>query len=87
VIYKGFGCVDPNIACAQRISDSTGYPLLNSYDSAGGYKDWYVTTFQKLGLTIEVGDESVPYNELINYLPQMYEQNKDVLNIATQCAQ
>ncbi|MDE6361716.1 MAG: hypothetical protein K2L53_01935, partial [Clostridia bacterium] len=64
-----------------------GYPLLNSYNSAGGYKDWYVATFQKLGLTIEVGDESVPYGDLINYLPQMYQQNKDVLDIATQCAQ
>ncbi|MDE7349300.1 MAG: hypothetical protein K2N53_06520 [Clostridia bacterium] len=87
VIYKGFGCVDPNLDCAQKISDSTGYPLLNSYNSAGGYKDWYVATFQKLGLTIEVGDESVPYGDLINYLPQMYQQNKDVLDIATQCAQ
>ena len=87
VIYKGFGCVDPNLDCAQKISDSTGYPLQNSYNSAGGYKDWYVATFQKLGLTVEVGDESLSYNELINFLPQIYQQNKDVLNIATQCAQ
>ncbi len=87
VIYKGFGCVDPNLNCAQKISDSTGYPLLNSYNSAGGYKDWYVATFQKLGLTIEVGDDSTPYSQLINFLPQIYEQNKNVLNIATKCAQ
>lgn len=87
VIYKGFGCVDPNIPCAQRISDATGYPLYDSYGSAGGYKDWYVATFQKLGLTIEVGDDGVPYDKLIDYLPQIYQQNKDVLNIATQCAQ
>ena len=87
VIYKGFGCVDPNIQCAQRISDATGYPLYDSYGSAGGYKDWYVATFQKLGLTIEVGGDDVPYDKLIDYLPQIYQQNKDVLNIATQCAQ
>ncbi len=87
VIYKGFGCVDPNIECAERISKSTGYPLLNSYDSAGGYKDWYVTTFQKLGLTIEVGNSDVAYENLIDYLPQIYEQNANVLSIATECAQ
>lgn len=87
VIYKGFGCVDKDVECAQRISDSTGYPLLNSYNSVGGYKDWYVATFQKLGLTIEVGDENVPYAQLIDYLPQIYAQNKKVLSIATECAQ
>lgn len=86
VIYKGFGCVDPNIDCAQRIADATGYPLLNSYDSAGGYKDWYVTTFQKLGLTIEVGDASVAYDRLIDYLPEIYAQNAGVLSIATACS-
>ncbi|MBD5100892.1 MAG: hypothetical protein HDT29_06525 [Clostridiales bacterium] len=87
VIYKGFGCIDNGVECAQRISDSTGYPLLNSYNSVGGYKDWYVATFQKLGLTIEVGDENVAYAQLIDYLPQIYEQNANVLNIATECAQ
>ncbi|MDE5990879.1 MAG: hypothetical protein K2H36_04790, partial [Clostridia bacterium] len=87
VIYKGFGCVDNGKVCAQRISDSTGYPLLDSFDSAGGYKDWYVATFQKLGLTIEVGNENIPYAQLIDYLPQIYDQNANVLNIATECAQ
>lgn len=87
VIYKGFGCIDNGVECAQRISDSTGYPLLNSYNSVGGYKDWYVATFQKLGLTIEVGDENVAYAQLIDYLPQIYEQNANVLNIATECSQ
>lgn len=87
VIYKGFGCIDPDVECAQRIADSTGYPLLDSSDSAGGYKDWYVATFQKLGLTIEVGDNDTPYDKLIDFLPQIYEHNENVLNIATECAQ
>ena len=87
VIYKGFGCIDNGKECAQKISDTTGYPLLDSFDSAGGYKDWYVATFQKLGLTIEVGDENTPYSQLIDYLPQIYERNSNVLNISTQCAQ
>ncbi len=87
VIYKGFGCVDNGVDCAQKISDSTGYPLLNSYGSAGGYKDWYVATFQKLGLTVEVGNDDVAYSQLIDYLPEIYRRNSDVLNIASECAQ
>lgn len=87
VIYRGFGCIDGDTECARRISQSTGYPLLSSYGSAGGYKDWYVATTQKLGLTVEVGDENVEYSALIDYLPQIYQRNADVLNIATECAQ
>lgn len=86
VIYKGFSCLDPNPQSAQMISNITDYPLLDSYDSTGGYKDWYVATFQRLGLTIEVGDNNIPYDKLIDYLPSIYERNKDVLATATKIA-
>lgn len=86
VIYKGFSCLDPNKEGAQLISNATDYPLLDSFDSTGGYKDWYVATFQKLGLTIEVGDNDIPYDKLIDYLPSIYDKNKDVLDIASQIA-
>lgn len=86
VIFKGFSCLDPNPQGAKAISLSTGYPLLDSPNSTGGYKDWYVATFQKLGLTIEVGDDNTPYDRLIYDLPTIYQRNKDVLNIASQIA-
>ncbi len=86
VIFKGFSCLDPNKEGAQLISNATDYPLLDSFDSTGGYKDWYVATFQKLGLTIEVGDNDIPYDKLIDYLPSIYDKNKDVLDIASQIA-
>lgn len=86
VIFKGFSCLDPHKEGAQLISNATDYPLLDSFDSTGGYKDWYVATFQKLGLTIEVGDNDIPYDKLIDYLPSIYDKNKDVLDIASQIA-
>lgn len=86
IIFKGFSCLDPNKEGAQLISNATDYPLLDSFDSTGGYKDWYVATFQKLGLTIEVGDNDIPYDKLIDYLPSIYDKNKDVLDIASQIA-
>lgn len=86
VIYKGFGCVDSYQQHAAKIANVTGYPLENSYDSAGGYKDWYVATTTKLGLTIEVGNNTTPYPQLEGELGQMLEQNKNVLDIATAAA-
>lgn len=86
VIYKAFAGIDPDPDGAQLISNTTGYPLFESYDSAGGYKDWYVTTFRQLGLTVEVGDNDVPYDKLVDTLPEMYERNKDVLAVACEIA-
>lgn len=82
VIYKTFSCLDPNPDGAQLISNVTDYPLFDTYDSTGGYKDWYIATFQQLGLTIEVGDNDVPYDKLIDTLPAIYERNKNVLSTA-----
>lgn len=87
VIYKGFGCIDNYVDCAKKIAQSTGYPLLDSADSAGGYKDWFVATTAKLGLTVEVGKVDWAYDKLINYLNILYKQNSKVLEVASQCAQ
>lgn len=86
VIYKGFGCVDNYVACAEKIANSTGYLLENSLDSVGGYKDWFVASTTKLGLTIEVGGANTPYPNLQNELPIMLQQNKGVFDIASKCA-
>lgn len=83
VIYWGFECIKPYYDKAMRISNSTGYPLLESTNSAGGYKDWYTATTFKLGLTIEVADASESFPIPLDRLPSIYEQNKDVLNIAS----
>ncbi|MEG1608356.1 MAG: hypothetical protein RR348_00665, partial [Clostridia bacterium] len=68
------------------IADSAGYLLENSFDSVGGYKDWFVATTTKLGLTVEVGGASTKFSQLQGELPIMIQQNNNVLNVASQCA-
>lgn len=82
VIYKAFSYLDPSPDGAQLISNTTDYPLFDTYDSTGGYKDWYIATFQQLGLTVEVGDNDVPYDKLIDTLPSIYKRNEKVLETA-----
>lgn len=60
------------------ISRSTGYPLLKSENSSGGYKDWCV----KRGIaayTVEVGSDSLSHPIGIEQLDIIYEQNKNVI--------
>ncbi|MEG2561791.1 MAG: M14 family zinc carboxypeptidase, partial [Clostridia bacterium] len=86
VIYHGFDGVFPFAQVAEKIASSTGYALESSRGSAGGYKDWFVATRRKLGLTIEVGKDATPCDELEDYLYCMRKQNAEVLDIATQLA-
>ncbi len=83
VIFWGFGCIKPYYDEALRLSDSTGYPLLESTDSAGGYKDWYTAVTAKLGLTFEVASASETFPIPLDRLPDIYKANKDVLQISS----
>ncbi len=87
VIYWGFECIKPYFEYAQRISNVTGYPIFESADSAGGYKDWYTATTFKLGLTLEVVNGEVPYPIDLGVLPEVYKQNAAVLETAAVIAE
>lgn len=82
VLYWGFECIKPYFDKAMRISDVTGYPLLESVGSSGGYKDWYTATTFKLGLTVEVARADEPFPISLDRVPEIYQQNKDVLMTA-----
>ena len=43
---------------AEALSRSTGYPLADAGNSAGGYKDWCIQRFQIPAFTIEAGGEN-----------------------------
>lgn len=63
---------------ASVISQLTGYPLLPSGNSAGGYKDWCIEKLGIPALTIEVGNSAYTYLELYNQIDTIFEANKDV---------
>ena len=60
------------------LSELTGYPLVLTENSTGGYKDWCIQKLTIPAYTIEVGDESSPHPIGEENLPEIYERNKDV---------
>lgn len=86
VIFWGYEGIYPYPEFTEEIAAATGYQLLTSTGSAGGYKDWFVLTSKKLGLTVEAGNEQWPTPISLDHLPEIYEQNKTVLQTAADVA-
>lgn len=91
VIFYGFeGQSEEDIVRDRQIgevlSGLTGYPLIFTENSTGGYKDWCINTLKIPAYTIEVGDDSLTHPLGIETLPEIYARNKDVpltaLNLA-----
>ena len=87
VIYYGFtGESESNLQrdkiIGQRLADSTGYNLILTENSSGGYKDWCIMKLKIPSYTIELGKATLTFPISIDALPEMLEQNKDVPQIA-----
>ena len=87
VIYYGFeGESEENIVrdlnIGEALSEATGYPLIFTENSTGGYKDWCINSLKIPSYTIEVGDNSLEHPLQEDTLPEIYERNKDVPLIA-----
>ena len=91
VIYYGFeNESEENIARDRRIgevfSEITGYPLIFTENSTGGYKDWCINTLKIPAYTFEVGDETLPHPLGVETLPEIYQRNKDIPLVALNLA-
>lgn len=93
VIYYGFtGESESDVTRDRQIgielSNLTGYPLLFTENSSGGYKDWCIRYLKIPSYTIEVGRENLTHPITEDFLPEIFEKNKDVplttLNLAIQ---
>ena len=93
VIYYGFSGesesdMNRDRLIGEQLSKVTGYPLLATENSAGGYKDWCIRNLKIPSYTIEIGREELPHPIGEENLPEIFEQNKDVpltaLNLAIQ---
>lgn len=83
IIYYGFtGQTKQHFKRDQQIgqvlSHLTGYPLVPTGKSSGGYKDWCIDKLKIPAYTIEVGKDSLLHPIGINHLDKIFEQNKDV---------
>jgi len=91
VIFYGFeGQSEENkqrdLAIGSRFSELTGYPLISTENSTGGYKDWCIQKLTIPAYTFEVGDETLPHPLGIETLPEIYSRNKDVPLLALELA-
>ena len=85
VIYYGFAGQNENSlardeAVAYRLSAVTGYIPILTRGSAGGYKDWCVREFDIPAFTIEVAPSDTDHPIGEEYLPELFDQNKNVVS-------
>ena len=83
VIYYGFEVLseanlERDFAIGQMLSSVTGYELVRTIASTGGYSDWVSQHLQVPAYTIEVGNVDIPHPIGIEYLDEIFQVNKDV---------
>ena len=66
-------------ALAERFAEASGYTVADvPYESGfAGYKDWFLSTFQRSGFTVEAGRGTNPLP--IDDLETLYAQNEGIL--------
>lgn len=87
VIFYGFtGESEQDIqrdrTIGEQLSATTGYPLIFTENSAGGYKDWCIRKLKIPSYTIEIGNDNLEHPITDENLPEIFEQNKDVPLVA-----
>lgn len=87
VIYYGFTGLTPaqlsrDFDIAQNISEVTGYEIIRTSNSTGGYSDWVSRTLGVPAYTIEVGSVEWSHPIGAEYLPEIYEKNREVPRVA-----
>ncbi len=83
VIYYGFETLTPaqterDLNIANQLSQINGYEVIKTENSTGGYSDWVSQNLQVPAFTIEVGNPLIPHPIGEEYLPQIFEKNKDI---------
>ncbi len=73
IIYYGYGNNQRGRSFAKRLSDINNYKVEQSLNSAGGYKDWFCSITDRVGLTIEVGKDEYAH-------PFPYSEFGDIIN-------
>ena len=82
-IYLNFGRQFPHGSrtLGAKLSDALGYPVLCTPLDAdgGGYKDWFIHTYDKPGITVELGLGENPLP--LSVLPGLMEKTRTFLQV------
>ena len=81
VIYYGFDALTPtemerDRMLANLIGSINGYTTVKTVGSVGGYSDWVSLNLRVPAFTIEVGNENINHPIGMEYLEEIFEQNK-----------
>ena len=84
VIFYGFEVLSEeslqrDLEFAQVISKATRYEILKTYGSVGGFSDWVSLQLDIPAFTVEVGNPNILHPIGIENLPEIFEQNKNVI--------
>lgn len=87
VIYYGFEnqsaeARSKNLKIANDIAEYTGYQVVRSEGSVGGFQDFSIAELQIPSVTIEVGKAEWQHPLDERYLQEIFERNKDVPLVA-----
>ena len=91
VIFYGFAGQSPeeqkrDYEIGNQFSKATGYKLIQTKNSSGGYKDWCVQKLKIPAYTIEVGNDKLSHPLTNRHLPKIFKQNKDLPILALNLA-
>ena len=83
VIYYGFDVLNSaqmqrDREIAQMLAQVNGYEVVKTTASVGGYSDWVSLTLGVPAFTVEVGSADIPHPIGEEYLPEIFERNKNV---------
>lgn len=72
--------VNRDKAIANKISKITGYKLMPLKDQkdGGGYKDWFISTFNRPSFTVEISPAVGPTHVPLAYFPSIWKKNKTI---------
>lgn len=91
VIFYGFENqsqenIDRDLRIGEALSETTGYPLVFTENSTGGYKDWCINSLTIPAYTIEIGDDTLTHPIGEENLPEIYIRNRNVPLVALEKA-
>lgn len=66
---------------AQKLSDRTGYKLVNGFKSCGGYKDWCICDLKIPAFTLEIGDDKFEHPFPYSEMDQISKKTIDIIDV------
>lgn len=83
-VYYGFMRNKKYKAEATLVANALGYELKTTPRSAGGVKDYFTLSKNRLGLTVEVGADSLTHPIGLEHLDELKEKHKGIINLYTE---